>query len=257
MSGEQKLASILIALHMVALSVVSIPDPRLLPVITAATAPDRRPGPLTRPLDGAVTMLAGIEPTLYRLVEPMRFLTAPYITAGIGPQQWYMFASPYTFDVYLRADAFVASGGERQPSRIYRELLLPAYDETKVRLYHRYRDKAILTSLEGVSRDQLGGNSEEALRRLEPIGRFFRSELQRQLTPGDRVARVELWYSTAPIPPPGKPEDTAMVADRTTRLAPYWSRPAEVMGRSFDRRRLGTTERESDMVWTLTYIDQP
>ena len=59
-----------------------------------------------------------------------------------------MFANPVTADQYVRVVHYVESSREAGRIRMFSELALPAQRENRVRLVHRFRDKAILNSFE-------------------------------------------------------------------------------------------------------------
>ena len=263
MRRSYRIASGFIALHLVALTTASIPPPgKLLPVSDQPRSPtDPIARFLTPPVDRAALVISRLEPILYRMLAPVRAATKPYVTSGLGDQQWRMFSNPSTADKYARIDWHVTGP---QGTRWLRQMVLPADPEQETRYRHEFRDKAIMAALErhangvresGVDPQRLDETS-EARRFLRPIVRHFGWKLAQTLGSDERVARTELWYGEAPIPPRGETVPTDVIADRLAGLIPYQHKPNEVSG-ARPYRESGAVERDGDLSWLLLYIDQP
>jgi hypothetical protein len=150
-SSDRWLLSTLIAIHLVAISAASVPDPRELNLVRpAAAVPPFDPiARIAAPaLNAVVDALGPLEAQAYRFTAPLRALTGIYVQAGLR-QKWNMFSNPVTADQYVRVAYYVTSR-EAGRVRVFRELALPGQPEDRARLVHMFRDKAILNSLEAL-----------------------------------------------------------------------------------------------------------
>jgi hypothetical protein len=251
-SGYRWGVSLLILYHLTAVGVGLLPVPADLPSI-----PSDRPRTI---VDLAAAALARVERTLYVWSAPARALTYPYREAGLR-QKWDMFAAPKAADQYVRLDHLVVDrvAGRR---RIVSELVLPAQPDDQLRLRHDFRDKAIINALDAfllrtARTGQRSGPARDAARNdLGPVVRYFSSRLRDRLRPGDEtIARTELWYGRAPIPPPGQALAAETRDARAQALRAYASERTSSAAADPDARPIGTDQRDADIVWTLEYVE--
>jgi hypothetical protein len=271
MSYVRWFLSLLIVYHLAALGAAAIPEQdAVTPVVEVRHPSDPVAATVTPLLDRAGMALTRIESVLTRASAPVRRLTRPYINAGLGPQQWQMFSTPYTEYQYVRLDYYVMSGPDTTHERVLRELVLPADREEQIRMLHQFRDKVILNTLEtfltGMAKAQNTSvtakvSAEDQARLLQgfdPIVDYFSSRVAAALDPTARLARVEFWFGTAPIPARGASISDEAVAARLRILEPYRNGPAQVAVHGpVGYRQRGALERESDISWTLMYIKRP
>jgi hypothetical protein len=272
MTTFRSIVSILLLYHLTALTVSAIPSPEETNRIGRVRHPqDAIARWLTPSLDRAATWFSGIEPALFSAAQPLRWITTPYIEAGLR-QNWNMFSNPLTDDHYLRLDYHVAAADRRRPS-VVRELIFPADREDRIRFFHQFRDKAVLHILEkfAVARGEgmmpIDGEAQSAgsmdpaeqaaavEREFAPLVRYFRDRVQRTyLTRGERVVRTDVWAGAAPIPPRGQALSPARLDARLDVLDAYYAGPSAVAVPAVPRT-LGQTEGEADIAWELIYID--
>lgn len=257
MTRPHWIASLLIALHLVAITVAAIPDPRELNPAEPLLYPhdDADGAPLTPVLDRSALWLSSMEPRLFRATQPLRIVTRPYVSMGLR-QQWNMFANPLPVDQYVRLDYYVSTAA--RPDRIFQELVLPAQHEDRVRLVHQFRDKAILNALETFYKDLESTPSADPLPRdFLPLIRYFRERFRaRHLRIDEQVARTHLWYGAAIIPPRGQTVPADVRQKRLAVLTKYFDGTIGVKA-SVPYPKRGSAQREADILWTLEYIDQP
>src|SRR5262245_12009457 len=133
MSEQRWWLSGAIAFHLMVITVVAVPPPDdlngLQPVRDLTASPLQRL--LTPPLDAVARIEATLEPELYSVLGPLRFVAKPYVAAGIF-QKWNMFANPGQDDIYLRVDYYVAAAASRGLS-VHHELVFPAQREDQPR----------------------------------------------------------------------------------------------------------------------------
>jgi hypothetical protein len=251
--------SILIVFHLVALLLASLPDPdELNPVQPRASMDNHGITPVvTSALDRSAAWLRSIEPALVNATKPLRALTEPYISVGLR-QKWNMFANPMTVDQYVRVDEYVESLAAPLSIRVFRELALPAQREDRVRLVHKFRDKAVLNALEAFSVARARGEKSEPLPGdLQPLSKYFRNRFQHEFLDGEeRVVRTDVWFGQVAIPPPGQRLTTEQRRSRVAALAAYWDGPAEAV-RVPIAPRPGALQREDAIVWRLEYVEEP
>jgi hypothetical protein len=257
-SSERWLLSVLIVIHLVAISASSIPDPHDLNAGQSETpgAPDSLASFVTPALDRAVVTLASFETQVFRLTVPVRALTRMYIQAGLR-QKWDMFANPMTADQYVRVVHYIEAPHELGRIRVFRELVLPAQHEDRVRLIHKFRDKAVLNSFETFTvnrRDHPETNPELA---LKPIAAYFGQQFTRRyLALNETVVRTEVWFGVAEIPLTGHRAPDVQLQNRRVVLQRYWDGPVQDF--SFvSPSEPGSVQSESDIVWRLGYIEKP
>jgi hypothetical protein len=248
MTRERCVVSLFIAIHLAALSVAALPDPGELTALTSAPRPSRieSTGAITNALEVLAAALLKFESFLFHGTGPIRVLTYPYIATGIGLQQWYMFSRPNTSDMYVRADAFVTPVGKSAATRVFREILLPADDERRFRLFHQYRDKAILNTIEKTGSVDL---QEKVPQVYEPLARYFAKRVTAHVTPNEQVRRIDIWIGSAPMAPPGSEVEAADVEARLRTIEPYRHGPAPIATTPTAR----ATEHEADLTWTRVY----
>jgi hypothetical protein len=254
-SNERWLLSTLIAIHLVAVSAASLPDPRELNFVPpAATSPpiDSIARIATPTLNAAADALSPLEAQAYRLTAPVRALTRFYIQAGLR-QRWNMFSNPVTADQYMRVAHYVRSAREPNRLRVFRELALPGQPENRARLVHMFRDKALMNSIEAfVVNGQEHPDVEPS--DLVPVAAYFGNRFRSAyLTAGEEITRTEIWYGLAPTPPTGDRLTDSQLQKRWDVLQRYWDGPLEVSAPVTPLQR-GALQGEADIVWRLNYV---
>ena len=254
MSSDRWLLSTLIAIHLVAISAASVPDPRELNLVRPAAA-----GPPFDPiariaapaLNAVVGALGPLEAQAYRFTAPLRALTGIYVQAGLR-QKWNMFSNPVTADQYVRVAYYVTSR-EAGRVRVFRELALPGQPEDRARLVHMFRDKAILNSLEALVVSRLEHSEAERFADLDPIAAFFSNRFRAAyLTPYEAITRTEIWFGKAQTPPTGERLTDSQLQERWAVLQRYRDGPVDVPP-PITPLQLGALQGESDIVWRLEY----
>ena len=256
MSSERWLISTLIAIHLIAISAASLPDPRELSLVGSAARPaapaDALARTVTPALDATVAALAPIEAQAFRLTAPLRALTRTYIQAGLR-QKWNMFANPVTADQYVRVAHYVESSREPGRIRVFRELALPGQRENRARLVHMFRDKAILNSLEALAVNRLESHDAERSSDLEPVSAYFGNRFKTSyLAPDETVVRTEVWFGAAPMPPTGRRLTDSALQERWDVLQRYWDGPDETSPAATPPQR-GALQGDADIAWRLDY----
>ena len=259
MPEQRWLLSALIVFHLVAISVAAIPPPGELNPIQLRHPPgdDALAAALMAILDRGAGWLARIEPHVFDMTEPVRQLTRPYIRIGLR-QKWNMFSNPVTVEQYVRVDHYVVSSESPERFRVFQELALPAQREDRVRLIHKFRDKAVLNALETFSVMRATRAASDTLPRdLVPLARYFRNRFQNEyLDTDERVVRTDVWFGQAPIPLPGHRLGKAETEAHLKILERYWQGPSESVFPG-TRPDPGAAQREGDLVWKLEYVDEP
>ena len=255
MSRERWLVSTLIAIHLVAISASSLPDPRELDLLRASPGQpiDAMARTVAPPLNAAVAALTPLEAHAFALTAPTRALTRIYIQAGLR-QKWNMFANPVTTDQYVRVAHHVESSQDQGRIRVFRELVLPGQREDRPRLVHMFRDKAILNSFETLAINRTEHPEAENYSALDPVAAYFRNRFTTAyLAPGETVQRTEVWFGAAPTPPVGDRLPDSQVQARWSRLQRYWDGPVDVPAPRTPTEP-GALESEADIVWRLEYV---
>lgn len=256
MTKQRWAISLLITCHLTALVVASIPDPEGLAVAPPRLTEDGvMRSPITEFLDRSAARMAASVPVIRVVTSPLHVLVDPYMSVGLR-QRWNMFSNPMIVDQYVRVDEYVQSRGSSL--RVFRELALPAQREDRVRVVHKFRDKAVLNSLEAfvvaVSRR---APSEPLPNDLEPVARYFRNRFRREYLHDDgQVVRTDVWFGQAPMPAVGQRRTAEERESRNATLAAYWDGPAE-MPPLFALPDVGAQQREGSIIWRLEYRDQP
>jgi hypothetical protein len=253
-SSDRWLLSMLIAVHLVAISAASVPDPRELDLVTSPAAVPRFDpiGRIAAPaLNAVVAALGPAEADAYRFTAPIRALTGIYVQAGLR-QKWNMFANPVTADQYMRLAYYVTSR-EAGRVRVFRELVLPGQPEDRARLVHMFRDKAILNSLEALVVNRLEHSEGERVSDLDPIAASFGNRFRAAyLTPYESITRTEIWFGMAQTPATGERLTDSQLQGRWAVLQRYWDGPVDVPP-PVTPLQLGALQGESDIVWRLEY----
>lgn len=256
MSTERWLFSTLIAIHLVAISAASLPEPRELNLVrpaAAASPVDAIAQVATPALNAIVDALIPVEAQAYRFTTPIRALTRIYIQAGLR-QKWNMFANPVTADQYVRVAHYVRSSREPRRVRVFRELALPGQPEDRVRLVHMFRDKAILNSLEALAVHRFESADADAGSDLDPIAAYFDKHFRSTyLAPDEAITRTEIWFGLAPTPPNGNRLTDAQLQERWAVLQRYRDGPVDAPAPVMPLSR-GALQGESDIVWRLEYV---
>jgi hypothetical protein len=257
-SSERWLLSLLIVIHLVAISASSVPDPRDLNATRAAAPPatDSVARFATPAWDALFAVLAPLEAQVFRFTAPLRTLTRTYVQAGLR-QKWDMFANPVTTDLYVRVVHAVESSREPGRIRMFAELVLPAQQEDRVRLVHKFRDKAVMNSLETFAADRRDHPEAHDSSDLEPIATYFGKRFRAAyLAQDETVLRTEVWFGAALIPPIGQRVPNSQLHERWAVLQRYWDGPVESLSPAVPSRP-GVLQGESDIVWRLDYVDTP
>lgn len=257
-SSEKWLISALIAVHLVAISASSLPDPNDLKLVGSAGGrppADAIVRTVAPALDAATSVLRPFEALAYRATAPIRALTRTYVQAGLR-QKWNMFANPVAADQYLRVGYYVGSSQQPGKIRLFQELVLPGQREDQPRLAHMFRDKAILNSLEGLFVNRVNRPHAARYSDLDPIAAYFARRFSAvYLARDEMVLGTEIWFGAAPIPVTGQRLTDAQLHDRWSAIERYREGPIEVPGRGIPLE-IGALQSESDIVWRLEYVQK-
>jgi hypothetical protein len=255
-SSERWLLSTLIAIHLVAISASSLPDPREVDQFRppAAVQPaDSISHVVTPVLDAIVNALAPVEAQAYRFTAPIRALTRTYVQAGLR-QKWTMFANPVTADQYVRVAHYVRSSREPQRLRVFWELALPGQPEDRVRLVHAFRDKAILNPFEALAVNRFEHPGADRFSDLDPIVAYFDNHFRAAyLTPDEAITRTEIWSGLAPMPATGDRLTDSQLDERWAVLQRYREGPGDALVPVVPLQP-GAFQSESDIVWRLEHV---
>ena len=245
-TGRRGLISALIAFHLVALAVNSLPDLGQWPPIQ----PNRAPV-----LDRLAANLQLLEARIVRIVAPLRPLTEPYIAIGLE-QKWDMFSNPLPADQYVRVDQYVVSSGS-PTVRVFQELAAPAQREDQPRFVHKFRDKAVLVVRDGFLAARTRGAPVDAPRDMRSLAKYFRDRFRRDyLNTDEDVVRTEVWFGEAPIPAVGQRLSDGQREKRLEVLQRYWDGPFE-RSASTVVPPVGAAQQEGDIVWRQEYAERP
>ena len=250
----------LFAWHLFAVGLSSIPSPTDPSRRDNSELPDvslsRAVGPVLDRFDAAWN--TGLEP-LWRMVAPIRRLTTAY-TRMIGlEQRWNMFQEPPEDDQYIHLRYYVKTGA-RSVVRVDREMVFPAEREDRfwwINWAH-HEEKAVrnarqafsraLTSLEHVNR------VEDLPPQLAPVLRYYAGRHRTRLLATESLIRAELWLGWARVPPPGQ-DQAETTSRRLDVLRDYLDDPRTAWTALGNYPPLGSSERESDILWTLAYYE--
>jgi hypothetical protein len=255
-SAERWLFSTLIAIHLVAISAWSLPDPRELALVRpeAAVRPaDSIARIVTPALDAIVAALTPLEAKAYQVTAPLRALTQTYVQAGLR-QKWTMFANPVTADQYVRVAHYVRSSREPGRVRVFRELALPGQDEARIRLVHTFRDKAVLNPFEALAVHRSEHPDVDRFSDLDPIAAYFASQFRAAyLTPDEAITRTEVWSGLSPMPATGSRLTDSQLQERWAVLQRYRDGPVDAPVPGVPLQP-GALQSESDIVWRLEHV---
>src|SRR5688572_19094171 len=120
MSRSRWVISTLLAVHIAALMLASVPPPDRLP----AVGPPRHPSEdviaarLTPHVDAAAATLADVSAAIWRPVRSASRAATTYVEAVGQDERWLMFVRPSQSDEYLRVRYYVGTrtGAEDRPS---------------------------------------------------------------------------------------------------------------------------------------------
>jgi hypothetical protein len=256
-SSERWLLSTLIAIHLVAITAASLPEPRELNLVNASATPGPRGDALARTvkpvLDAVVAAVAPLEAEAFTVTKPIRALTRTYIQAGLR-QKWNMFANPVTADQYVRVAHYVGSSRDPGRVRVFQELVLPGQHENRPRLVHRFQDKAILNALEALAVDRLDHPGEQHYADLDPIASYFGNRFKAvYLAADETMLRTDVWFGGAAMPPVAGRLTDDQLQERWTVLQRYWDGPVDTPV-NVTPLQPGALEGEGDIGWRLDYM---
>lgn len=264
MSEFRRLASILILFHVTAVAVATIPAPGEVNAIDPARRTDASDPIAVRlapALDRAAVVVFAIQRTLHGVLRPVRRVTQLY-AGGAVHQRWRMFANPPTDDRFIRLDYYVETSPEAGSLRVSSEVVLPVGPEESLRYF---RGKAIRNALDtylrkeyshlGIALERGEQPDPRLFMELVPLVSYFAARYaDRHLTPPARIVRTELWYGSAPIPPPGQRSSETALAERQKQLTAYEQRPPRTASRLVLKAR-GAVEQEAGIRWRLEHIE--
>lgn len=270
MSRVRWAVTLLLAWHITAMVADAVPAPADVPLVESIRHPTGDPvrGRVTPILDILTANLARVHQAIWPAVSLTRQLTDRYME-GLGlKQRWRMFSNPPRYDEYLRVRYYVAVGpGDDTGVWIANELVLPAHREDRIRTFQSfrdsYRDKALVIALGRFhgSPEVANGEATERHEALAPVARYFarRFVRARLAGDGDRLLRVELWHGIAESGSRASgplSERRARMSARLTELSEYYHGPVEMSLRGGPYPAYQGTEQESDIFWTLDYIEE-
>lgn len=134
---------------------------------------------------------------------------------------------------------------------------MPAQHEDSVRLTHRFRDKAIINSLETYAADRRDHPEADSSADLQSLAFYFDQRFRATyLSQDETVRRTEVWFGGALIPPIGQRVPDDELRERWTVLQRYWEGPVEEpsIGQPPEP---GVLQGESGIVWRLEYVGTP
>ena len=263
--------SLIIAGHLTALVIGSIPDPREL---SDPARPDIRgvepiSAWVTPRLDALAQAAGGLHRTLWLLTRPLRPVVSWYLGATGLQQQWAMFWNPSLTDQYVRVRYYVGSGpsGDVRAKWLATELVSPAHREDRLRLFQSFHDSYLDKAAEIAMGTFRRKRSESLVRpdttsaelpdSLAPLARYFARRFARSHLVGDeRVVRVEVWGGSAPNPAFGSVASRAEVAERLARLGGYYDGPLERRIGSMAYPPYHAEDDEADIQWVLEYYEE-
>ena len=162
---------------------------------------------------------------------------------------------------------FLVAGAGSGTGRSETILIFPAGRDDEVRLVRGYRDsafdKAILVAtgdfFSHVANRRLppGVQSDALPDDFVPVTRYYATRFREsRLIPPERLAGVEVWWGTAPIPPPGEQLTPAGRDARLAALRRYYSGPVDGVWTAANRPDFHAVQREADITWVLQYSER-
>jgi hypothetical protein len=265
--------SLLIAWHLTALVVGSIPAPNQLadPAKPEARGVEPVSAWMTPRLDAVAVAIGGVHRVLWTVASPLRPLVSRYLSATGLEQQWAMFWNPSLTDQYVRVRYYVGSStgaADRATAKwLATELVSPAHREDRLRLlqsfHDSYRDKAMEIAMATFRRKREKAlvapetRSDQLPDSLAPVARYFARRFARtHLSTNERLLRFEVWSGSAPNPPFGSAATTAQIAERQARLGGYYEGPVVRRLGSMSYPPYHAEEDEADIEWVLEYFEE-
>jgi len=250
-----------LAAQLTALTIASIPRPEDVPTITPASTAPR--SAVTTLLDSTTGSLATAARRLGSLLAPVRAAIIYRYLGVLGlAQPWKMFANVATANQYMVL-RFLVAGAGTGAGRSETVLVFPAIRDDQVRLVRGYLDsgfdKAILNATrdfsEHIAERPRPPNQGDALPTdLVPLTRYYAKRFRKsRLIPPERLAGVEVWWGTAPIPPPG---ERASPAIRLAALRRYYDAPVEGAWTNTEGPSVQAVLHEADITWVRLYAER-
>src|SRR6188508_709250 len=144
MSRDRWLISGLILFHLAAVTLAALPPLEALQRFDVSRRAEGDGRFVPEAFDSVAAFARRAQASVFTFSKPVSRITQPYIQAGLN-QRWDMFSNPATDDHYVRIDYHVVAAAG---AVVYYELVFPAEDETRVRIGHRFQDKAIVGAFE-------------------------------------------------------------------------------------------------------------
>ena len=269
MSASRWFISLLLAGHVVALTIEAIPPPDSAAASPEVRSPTRNAvaAALTPPLDASIPTVHQLHQLAWDGTAWARGPATWYVgLTGLG-QSWRMFMDPPKYDEYLQVRYYVVNADSQAGGRIARtagELAFPAHREDRVRVFQSFRDsytdKAIAMAIadsmgQRRNRDEAAIGDADAPEPLSAVAKFFSQRFAaRHLMPGEAISRTEIWIARAGNRPPGSPEQPAAIRARRAVLEQYYVGPVENGPSGGQLPRNGDVFQEADLTWVLEYI---
>jgi hypothetical protein len=266
MSYSQRLISAFIVFHLIAITVGAIPDPESIPQeIPSNRATLTFLGTTLAPtFDALVAPELALNRVAWRATAWLRRPSRVYLRATRQWEVWNMFCRPTRHDIYMHIRYYTKTPGSHL-LRVHRELIFPAHPEGSTRVIKGYsdsfRDKAIELAFDTyfarVREEEKTVGYAKAVERSEqelfPVIRpFARRYVARNLEPGERLLRAELWRGVVPNAPPGEATSSDVLAERLDMLQRYDAVTDLGLLPESELPELRSFIRDADVEWVLT-----
>jgi hypothetical protein len=201
MPSSRTLVLVFFAVHVLAITVAAIPDPRTIPPVESRPAASS----FVRSVDRGARAVFAVSERVWRWSAWIRPVTTQYVNSTAQHQRWHMFSGPLTVNELVRLRYYVARDGLAAPLWTATQVVFPSHPDQWWRgldsFRNSYRDKAVMTAL-GDFRDRLTNppDPESVPDNLVPVASYFTAAFAQQLAAGEHVVRSEIWYARVPIP---------------------------------------------------------